>query len=107
MSDSVSVDPDALRVAAGRLDTLFTSSAATLQDNDQAIAENHDGWRDEAATAFGRFTGYLDGRRSTLRQHLAELSEALTVAANTLRAHDDSHAAVINRQNTPPSTLDL
>ncbi|PXX53397.1 WXG100 family type VII secretion target [Nocardia tenerifensis] len=104
MGDSVSVDPAVLREAAGRLDTLYDTAGTSLRDTDRAIADSHDGWREDAATAFGRFTGYLDNRRTTLQRQLAELSEALKTTAATLQTQDQSRAANTTQLQ---SSLDL
>ncbi|MBF6302723.1 WXG100 family type VII secretion target [Nocardia amamiensis] len=104
MADSVSVDPELLRSAAGRLDVLFEDSGTKLREVDQAIADSRDGWKEAAATAFGRFTTYLEGRRNMLRQNLGELSESLTTAANKLQSQDEARSTQLTSQS---SSLDL
>ncbi|MEV6324461.1 WXG100 family type VII secretion target [Nocardia sp. NPDC051787] len=104
MADSVSVDPELLRGAAGRLDVLFNDSGTKLREVDQAIADSGDGWKESAASAFGRFTGYLEGRRNLLQQNLGELSESLTTAASNLQSQDQSRSTQLTSQS---SSLDL
>ncbi|QBS43584.1 WXG100 family type VII secretion target [Nocardia sp. CS682] len=104
MGDSVSVDPAILRQAAGRLNGLYDTAGTTLRVTDQAITDSRDGWRDTAATAFSRFTDYLDDRRATLQRQLAELSESLNTTATTLQTQDQSRAATTNQLQ---SSLDL
>ncbi|MGW4843500.1 WXG100 family type VII secretion target [Nocardia brasiliensis] len=104
MGDSVSVDPELLRGAAARLDTLYDNAGTALRDTDQAIAEGREGWKDTAATAFTRFNAYLDGRRTLLQQHVAELSESLNTTAGTLHAQDQSRTTETNQLQ---SSLDL
>ncbi|WP_378731486.1 WXG100 family type VII secretion target [Nocardia brasiliensis] len=97
MADSVSIDPEVLRGAAGRLDLLYNDAGATLRATDQAIANSRDGWKEASSSAFTRFTTYLDTRRTTLQQNLAELSESLTTTANTLQSQDQSRATTTNQ----------
>ncbi|WP_040781728.1 WXG100 family type VII secretion target [Nocardia pneumoniae] len=104
MADSVSVDPELLRGAAGRLDVMFNDSGTKLREIDQAIAESRDGWKDSAASAFARFAAYLDGRRNILQQNLGELSESLTAAADNLQSQDQSRSTQLTSQS---SSLDL
>ncbi|MBF6327506.1 WXG100 family type VII secretion target [Nocardia transvalensis] len=101
MADQVAVDPQMLRAAAGRLDVLFNDSGATLRETDQAIADSRDGWQESAASAFGRFNTYLEGRRTMLLGNLADLAETLKAAADKVQAQDAAAGAAISQVATP------
>ncbi|WP_024800353.1 WXG100 family type VII secretion target [Nocardia sp. BMG51109] len=98
MTEQVTVDPQQLRAAAGRLDGLFNDSGAALAETDRSIADSRDGWKQSAAGAFGRFNGYLDGRRALLQRNLGELSESLKTTANNFQSQEESSAAAIDEQ---------
>ncbi|WP_040833103.1 WXG100 family type VII secretion target [Nocardia brevicatena] len=95
MGDPVAADPEQLRDAAGRLDTLFDEAGTALRETDEDIADSREGWKAEASTAFGRFAGYLDERRGLLQQNLAEMAELLKTTANTLESQDGATANVV------------
>lgn len=90
MPDPTAMDPQVLHAAAGRLDVLFDESGTALRETDQSIAGSADGWKAEAATAFGRFNGYLDDRRSLLQTNIAEMAELMRTTADSLQAEDQS-----------------
>ncbi|TLG17758.1 ESX-1 secretion-associated protein [Nocardia cyriacigeorgica] len=108
MADQVSVDPEVLRAAAGRLDVLFTDSGTALRETDQAIADSHEAWKGEAVPAFARFITYLDDRRTLLEKNLGEMAESLKTTADSLAAQDQATADVLIGQ-TPqqPTSLNL
>ncbi|MBF6438114.1 WXG100 family type VII secretion target [Nocardia cyriacigeorgica] len=108
MADQVSVDPEVLRAAAGRLDVLFTDSGTALRETDQAIADSHGAWKGDAVAAFARFTSYLDDRRTLLERNLGEMAESLKTAADTLAAQDQVTADVLVGQSPQvPTSLNL
>lgn len=108
MGGPIAADPEQLRDAAGRLDTLFEEAGTALRETDEDIADSRDGWKEEASTAFGRFTGYLDGRRELLRQNLAEMAELLKTTADTLESQDGTTAnAVLGLPAPGTSSLDI
>jgi uncharacterized protein YukE len=90
MPDTTSIDPPALHAAADRLDSLFDESSTALREVDQSIADSAEGWKELAATAFGRFTGYLEGRRSLLQTNLGEMSELMRTTADSTQAQDQA-----------------
>lgn len=106
MPDTTSIDPPALHAAADRLDALFTESGAALRAADQAIADSAEAWKEVAATAFGRFTGYLEGRRSLLQTNLGEMSELMRTTANSTQAQDQAASQELLGQS-PSETSSL
>ncbi|MEU4314478.1 WXG100 family type VII secretion target [Nocardia sp. NPDC024068] len=108
MGDTTSADPELLRAAAGRLDVLFGETGAALGETDQDIAESAEGWKDTASAAFGRFNGYLEGRRKLLQTNLGEMSELLRTTADSLESRDQATGQTLAGQPTPgPTSLDL
>ncbi|MBH0777170.1 WXG100 family type VII secretion target [Nocardia bovistercoris] len=107
MAESVSVDPQQLRTAAGRLDIVFEESGTALRDTDRVIAECGPAWKDPAATAFGRFTTYLEGRRTQLQQSVAGLSESLATTATGMETQDGSSSSALSQLTSRSSSLDL
>lgn len=100
MGSPIAADPAQLRDAAGRLDTLFEEAGTALCETDEDIADSRDGWKEEASTAFERWTGYLDERRGLLQQNLAEMAELLKTTANTLESQDGATANALPEPGT-------
>lgn len=108
MADQISVDPEVLRAAAGRLDVLFADSGTALRETDQAIADSHEAWKGDAVPAFSRFTAYLDDRRTLLSKNLGEMAESLKTTADSLAAQDQATAdALVGQAPQQPTSLNL
>lgn len=108
MPDTTSADPPALHAAADRLDRLFDESGAALRDTDRTIADSAEGWKEAAATAFGRFTGYLETRRTLLHTNLGEMSESMRTTADSTQTQDqDTAQGLLGQAPSGPSSLAL
>ncbi|MFI5720490.1 WXG100 family type VII secretion target [Nocardia sp. NPDC051750] len=108
MPDTTSIDSPALHAAADRLDSLFGESGTVLHEADQAIADSVEGWKEAAATAFGRFIGYLEGRRSLLQTNLGEMSELMRTTADSTQVQDQATSQGLHGQSpSGPASLAL
>lgn len=94
------VDPAELRVAASRMDRVFTEANTALTNTDREISSSSAAWTGTAVAAFAQFDTYVNDRRTALLAGIARLSDTLTANANGYEGQEATNTAAISELET-------